>query len=83
VERTIHDERAWRGRCRMHDRIPLRKRCNGRERRDPELEISDVRSLDKFQRLQHLDKRDRVAVIILINGVLASRAVESAIASTR
>ena len=55
----------------------------GRKPGGAELEISDVRLLDKFQRLQHLDKRDREAVIILIDGVLASRAVESAIASTR
>ena len=55
----------------------------GREPHGAELEISDVRLLDKFQRLQHLDKRDREAVIILIDGVLASRAVESAIASAR
>lgn len=44
---------------------------------------SAVRLLDKFQRLQELDKRDREAVIILIDGVLARRAVESAIASAR
>src|SRR3954454_10528727 len=43
----------------------------------------NVRLLDKFQRLQELDKRDREAVIILIDGVLARRAVESAIAATR
>jgi hypothetical protein len=55
----------------------------GREPQGPELEISDVRLLDKFQRLQGLNKRDREAVIILIDGVLASRAVESAIASAR
>jgi hypothetical protein len=42
-----------------------------------------VRLLDKFQRLQGLNKRDREAVIILIDGVLASRTVESAIASAR
>jgi hypothetical protein len=47
------------------------------------MEISDVRLLDKFQRLQELDKRDREAVIILIDGVLARRAVESAIAAAR
>jgi len=52
----------------------------GRELHDAELEISDVRLLDKFQRLQELDKRDCEAGIILIDGVLASRAVESAIA---
>jgi hypothetical protein len=55
----------------------------GRESRGADLEISDVRLLDKFQRLQELDKRDREAVIILIDGVLARRAVESAIASAR
>ena len=55
----------------------------GREPRGAELEISDVRLLDKFQRLQELNKRDREAVIILIDGVLARRAVESAIASAR
>lgn len=55
----------------------------GREPQGAELEISDVRLLDKFQRLQGLNKRDREAVIILIDGVLASRAVESAIASAR
>jgi hypothetical protein len=55
----------------------------GREPRSADLEISDVRLLDKFQRLQELDKRDREAVIILIDGVLARRAVESAIASAR
>jgi len=54
-----------------------------REPSGPELEIGDVRLLDKFQRLQPLNKRDREAVIILIDGVLASRAVESAIASAR
>jgi len=47
------------------------------------LKFRDVRLLDKFQRLQELDKRDREAVIILIDGVLARRAVESAIASAR
>lgn len=51
--------------------------------RGEELAISDVRLLDKFQRLQELDKRDREAVIILIDGVLARRAVESAIAAAR
>lgn len=51
--------------------------------RDEELAISDVRLLDKFQRLQELGKRDREAVIILIDGVLARRAVESAIAAAR
>jgi hypothetical protein len=40
------------------------------KRRAAELEISDVRLLDKFQRLQELDKRDRETVIILIDGVL-------------
>jgi transcriptional regulator with XRE-family HTH domain len=55
----------------------------GEEPRGAALEISDVRLLDKFQRLQRLNKRDREAVIILIDGVLASRAVESAIASAR
>lgn len=56
----------------------------GREPRAvADFEISDVRLLDKFQRLQELDKRDREAVIILIDGVLARRAVESAIASAR
>lgn len=37
----------------------------GREPHGAELEISDVRLLDKFQRLQQLNKRDREAVIIL------------------
>lgn len=56
----------------------------GREPRGTaDLEISDVRLFDKFQRLQELNKRDREAVIILIDGVLARRAVESAIASAR
>lgn len=55
----------------------------GREPLSQDIEISDVRLLDKFQRLQGLNKRDREAVIILIDGVIASRAVESAIASAR
>lgn len=55
----------------------------GREGSGEELPISDVRLLDKFQRLQELGKRDREAVIILIDGVLARRAVESAIAAAR
>jgi transcriptional regulator with XRE-family HTH domain len=56
----------------------------GREPRgSSELEISDVRLLDKFQRLQQLGKGDREAVIILIDGVLASRAVDLAIAAAR
>lgn len=55
----------------------------GREPRGEAFAISDVRLLDKFQRLQELDKRDREAVIILIDGVLARRAVESAIAAAR
>jgi len=42
-----------------------------------------VRLLDKFQRLQELNRRDREAVIILIDGVLARRAAEPAIASAR
>lgn len=50
----------------------------GRESRASELEISDVRLLDKVQRLQRLNKRNREAVIILIDGVLARRAIESA-----
>ncbi|HEY4642322.1 MAG TPA: hypothetical protein VII75_13330 [Thermoanaerobaculia bacterium] len=37
----------------------------------------------KFQRLQDLDKRDREAVIILIHGVLARRAVEPPIVAAR
>jgi hypothetical protein len=60
------------------DELFARPRTTGAE-----LEISDVRLLDKFQRLQRLNKRDREAVITLIDGVLASRAVESAIASAR
>jgi hypothetical protein len=70
---------------------PARRDSHGVDRRAParqraarrRTEISDVRLLDKFQRLQRLNKRDREAVIILIDGVLASRAVESAIASAR
>jgi hypothetical protein len=55
----------------------------GREPRGAEVEISDARLLHKFQRLQELDERDREAVIILSDGVLARRSVESAIASAR
>ena len=54
----------------------------GHEPKGGEPPISDVRLLEKFLRLQELDKRDREAVIILIDGVLARRGVESVIAGT-
>jgi hypothetical protein len=67
--------------ARHHLKVSTDELLLGHEPTGPELEIRDIRLLDKFQRLQQLDKRDREAVIILIDGVLARRAVESAIAS--
>lgn len=53
----------------------------GEEAKGPEMPISDVRLLERFVKLQKVDKRDREAVIILIDGVLARRGVEAVIAA--
>lgn len=53
----------------------------GDDAKGPDVPITDVRLLERFVKLQRVDKRDREAVIILIDGVLARRGVEALIAS--
>lgn len=63
-------------------RVPTDELLLGHEPKGAEVPITDVRLLEKFLKLQELDKRDREAVIILIDGVLARRGIESVIAAT-
>lgn len=53
----------------------------GQEPQTGDVPITDVRLLERFIKLQKVDKRDREAVMILIDGVLARRGVEAVIAS--
>lgn len=53
----------------------------GEDAKGPDVPITDVRLLERFVKLQKVEKRDREAVIILIDGVLARRGVEALMAS--
>ncbi len=46
-------------------------------------DISDVRLYDRFREAEKLNKQDREAIILLIDGVLAQRSIEAQIARRR
>lgn len=63
-------------------RVSMDELLFGEESKGTEIPITDVRLLERFVKLQKVDKRDREAVIILVDGVLARRGVEELAAST-
>lgn len=54
----------------------------GDESKTADVPISDIRLLERFLKLQEADKRDREAVILLIDGILARRGMEAVISAT-